>query len=119
MRKWLIGAICAALVVVAPKEAAAVEDGHQLLHIASSEAFGDRLSYLSYVFGVSQAYSLALAVHELPPSYCLSGTKNEDFADAVRIWLRRNPELLDWSPTVLVVLALKTYFPCEGEADDE
>ena len=37
MRKWLMGAICAALVVAAPQSARAFSDGHELLEAAESK----------------------------------------------------------------------------------
>ena len=78
MRKWLLGAVCATLVVAAPKEATAFDDGNELLEFATSEDSSDRLAYLTYVTGASQAFSLALAVYELPPAYCVVGTPNRE-----------------------------------------
>ena len=115
MRKWLAAAVCATLAIAAPKEAIAFEDGNELLEFATSKDSSGRLAYLTYVSGVVQAFSLALAVYKLPPAYCVVGTPNEDIGDTVRIWLRRNPELLNAAPAVIVVAALNEHFPCEAE----
>ena len=119
MRKWLLGAVCAALVIAVPKEAPAFVDGHEMLEVATSEDTFDRISYLKYVEGVVAASSLILAAYELPPAFCVVGTPYGDMADAVRIWLRRNPQLLDAGPAVIVITALNAHFPCESEADNE
>ena len=37
MRGWLLGAMCAALVVAAPQSARAFKDGHELLEAAESK----------------------------------------------------------------------------------
>ena len=37
MRGWLLGAMCAALIVAAPQSARAFKDGHELLKAAESK----------------------------------------------------------------------------------
>ena len=116
MRKWLMGAICATLIGGMPEGARAFNDGNHLFESATSEHPVDQLSYLMFVVGVARAFSLALTLHELDQGYCVDErTPNGDLGDAVRIWLRKNSELLDYSPATLVVVALAKHFPCETE----
>ena len=111
--------ICAALVAAVPKESAAFEDGNDLLEHATSDKPWENLAYFTYVIGVRDGFSAALQSNGLNEVYCTTGHPHGDVGDAVRIWLRRNPQLLDWTPQGAVIVALKESFPCEAGADDE
>ena len=116
MRKWLIGAICAMSVAASTQDAKAFSDGHALLEAAESEDTTLEAMFVMYVAGVLDGVSLILDGHELPQFYCISdGITRKDAGDAVRIWLRSNPQHLDFTPTVAVLLAIQVHFPCETD----
>ena len=116
MRKWLIGAVCAALVSAAPKYALSFGDGSWLLENGTSDETMISYAYLHYVVGVSDGYLLALLALDIPPTYCVGepyGITNGDMGDAVRLWLRRDPVRLKFTASLVIVSALTEYFPCE------
>ncbi len=119
MRKWLLGAICAALVVAAPQSARAFSDGHELLKAAESESRIREAMFTMYVAGVTAGVRDVAQALELSGKFDISqpfcvGSKitYRDLADVVRIWLRKQPDVRG-SPALLVVLALGEHFPCK------
>ncbi len=120
VRKWLIGAICTALVAV-PKETLAFQDGNHLLDWATSDDIALEGAFMMYVIGVRDALENIWDYTGFDPQlkFCTSGSTSGDIRDAVRIWMRRNPEELDHHPLVVVTSALRAHFPCDGRADDE
>lgn len=116
MRKWLAGAICAALFISAPNKAIAFTDGNQLWELAISEDMGFQLAYLAYIRGVVNGFSLSLQLNDLEREYCLDReTIIGDLGSLVRIWLRKNHQVLDMDAEILVVAAITDYFPCKKE----
>ena len=117
MRKWLIGAMCAAMIVTVPKGAKSFENGHDLLEFAISENLGFRTSYYMYVAGIERGISLALDVLQMDPFYCIGHKITiEDSGDVVRVWLRRNPQHLGLESQIVVMAALAAQFPCEARS---
>ena len=53
MRKWLLGTICATVIVAVPQSAGAFKDGHALLEAADSEIEILNLGFTMYVAGVA------------------------------------------------------------------
>ena len=53
MRKWLLGTICATVIVAVPQSAGAFKDGHALLEAADSENEILILGFTMYVAGVT------------------------------------------------------------------
>ena len=53
MRKWLLGAMCATVVVAAPQSARAFSDGHELLKAAGSKDRVREAMFIMYVAGVA------------------------------------------------------------------
>ena len=119
MRGWLLGAMCAALLVATPQSAGAFKDGHALLMDAESESEVRKFGFVMYVAGVAAGvrdvgralewsdnsrFNLAFCVG--PPF------TRKDVADAVRIWLRNRSDL-QRPATVLIILALRDHFPCK------
>lgn len=116
MRKWVIGPICAALVIAAPQSAGAFGDGHALLKAAESEDITLEAMFIMYVAGIADGVALIRGLHKLPPLYCSGDDITaRDGGDAVRLWLRINPQHLELSARTAVVRALVTYFPCETD----
>ena len=119
MRKWLLVATCAALVVAAPQSARAFKDGHALLKGAESESETLNLGFIMYVAGVAQGvgnFEQALEWSDdsvFNKTFCVgSPFTHRDVADAVRIWLRNRSDL-QRPATVLIILALRDHFPCK------
>ena len=121
MRKWLLGAICAALVVAAPQSVRAFSDGHQLLEAAESENIVDEAMFVMYVAGVAMGVRDVSQMLEqsgkfdISQPFCVSSKNTyKDLGDVVRIWLRNQPDI-QGSAALLVVFALSDHFPCETE----
>ena len=119
MRGWLLGALCAALVVAAPQSARAFKDGHELLKAAESENEIQSFGFVMFVAGVAlgvRDFERALEWSddsEFNKTFCVgSPFTRRDVADAVRIWLRNRSDL-QRPATVLIILALRDHFPCK------
>ena len=119
MRKWLLGAMCAMLVVVAPQSARAFSDGHELLKAAESKHDVIKVGFVMFVAGVAlgvRDFERALEWSddsEFKKTFCVgSPFTRRDVADAVRIWLRNRSDL-QRPATVLIILALRDHFPCK------
>ena len=114
MRKWLIGAICAALVVAAPQSAGAYKDGHELLEAAESRDITMEALFAMYVAGVAHGVQHQVKSLKLFPLFC-AGDKitYEDAGNAVRIWLREHSNELNYRAESIIVWALMEHFPCE------
>ena len=118
MKKWLIVAMCTTLVVAAPKYAMGFGDGNWLLESAVSDDPAVTYGYLNYVLGVSDGYQLTFIASDSSTIFCVGepyGITNGDMGDAVRLWLRKNPEHLKVHASVVVVAALVAHFPCETD----
>ena len=114
MRGWLLGAMCAALVVSTPQTAGAFKDGHHLLKFAGSRDIGERTAFTMYVVGVAHGVQYQIRLLQLFPIFCIEGKiTNEDAGNAVRIWLRGKPDSLDSPAESVVVWALMEHFPCK------
>ena len=114
MRKWLRGAICAALVVAAPQSARAFSDGYELLKAAESEDSLLRIAFVSYVAGVAHGVQHQVKSLKLFPLFCVGDKITyEDVGNAVRIRLRGKSDELDYSAKSIIVWALIEHFPCE------
>ena len=107
VHRWLLGAACAAMLAAAPAAARAFEDGHQLLKFAGiHQDKGIYGMYLGYVTGAAD-FMEALNV------ICPGKITNKDIANAVLLWMRRNPDKLDFSSLDVTALALTYHFPCD------
>ena len=116
MRGWLLGAMCAALVVAAPQSARAFKDGHELLEAAESKNRTQGAIFTMYVAGVAHGVQHQVRSLRLFPLFCFGDKITyEDGGDAVRIWLRGNSDDLDFPADSLIVWALMEHFPCETE----
>ena len=83
-QKYLVGAMCAALIVVAPEEALAINDGNELLEFATSEQPWVQGHYAGYVVGVVHGFHMAYALWEKDVPFCLGDTITKgDMAHAV------------------------------------
>lgn len=117
-QKYLVGAMCAALIVTAPNEALAIRDGNELLEFATSEQPLVQAHYVGYVVGVVHGFHMAYVLWEKDVPFCLGdATTKGDMADAVRIYLRQNPQHLEMKPLTaeLVAVAMAAHFPCEAD----
>ena len=122
MRGWLLGAMCAALIVAAPQSAMAFKDGHALLKNAESESEALNLGFVMYVAGV------AAGARDVTTRWIVLGKINRDFAhphcvppeityrdlgDVVRVWLRSHPKLRGLPSGLAIIEALAERFPCK------
>ncbi len=115
MRKWLIGAICATVVVAMPQSAGAFKDGHALLKAAESKNEIQSFGFVMYVAGVAvgardvtHRWKLLRMLNkrelDLTPPFCVPPKITyRDLADTVRIWLRGHPEL-QGLPSALAIM---------------
>ena len=118
MRKWLIGAICAAFVVAGPESARAFSDGHELLKAAESESAFELGMFTMFVGGVALGVRDTVSIliqsgqFDIAQPFCFGAITYRDLSDVVRVWLRQQADLED-PPALLVVRALSQHFPCE------
>ena len=119
MSKWVLGAMCAVLVVAAPKGATAIQDVKTLFEYATSGKEVEKTIYGAYVSGIAHGFSAALEVYDLTPLYCVGDPydiTNGDIADAFRLWMKKMQQELDaHHPALAVALALKEHFPCKAK----
>ena len=125
MRGWLLGAMCAALIVAAPQSARAFKDGHALLKGAESESETLNFGFIMYVAGVAAGArdvtirwkvlgELKNREPDLSPPFCVPPKiTHKDLADTVRIWLRSNPKLRGLPSGLAIIEALAERFPCK------
>ena len=125
MRGWLLGAMCAALVVAAPQSARAFKDGNALLEYAESENEILNLLFIMYVAGVAAGArdvtirwkvlgKLENREPDLSPPFCVSPKiTHKDLADTVRVWLHSHPELRGIPSGLSIIEALAERFPCK------
>ena len=125
MRTWLLGAMCATLVVATPQSAMAFKDGHALLKNAESESEALNFGFIMYVAGVAAGArdvtirwkvlgKLENREPDLSPPFCVPPKiTHRDLADTVRIWLRSNPKLRGLPSGLAIIEALAERFPCK------
>ena len=125
MRKWLLGAMCATLVVAASHDARAFSDGHALLEAAESEDEALNFGFIMYVAGVAAGArdvtirwkvlsKLNNRELDLSHPFCVPPKiTHRDLADTVRIWLRSKPKLRDLPSALSIIEALAERFPCK------
>ena len=122
MRGWLLGTMCAALLVAAAQSAMAFKDGHALLKDAESESEVRNFGFVMYVAGV------AAGARDVTTRWIVLGKINRDFVhplcvppkityrdlgDVVRVWLRGHPELQGLPSGLAIIEALAERFPCK------
>ena len=119
MRKWLLGAICAALAFATPQSAMAFKDGHALLKAAEAEHEILNFGFVMFVAGVAvgvRDFETALEWSDnskFKRTFCAGPPHtHKDMADAVRISLRKRSDL-QRPATVLILIALREHFPCK------
>lgn len=109
VRKWLMGAVCAAILAAAPQGAQAFDDGHKLLEFVSfPEDTKAHAYYGGYVSGV--AHTLTLLEH-----ICFEGNNVPSpnaLSSIVLAWLHLNPDKRDAHGTVVTTIALTEHFSC-------
>lgn len=106
MRKWIMGAVCAAMIGATSQGYAAKPEqwtGRWLLeiHEAKSDSF-----FFGFVIGASGplgAYGII----------CPWNANFKAVVDAVHLWMRLNPKELDQHAYIVVTKALKHHFPCD------
>lgn len=122
MRKWLLGAVCAALIIATSQSARAFEDGRALLKAANSESEVQYYGFVMYVAGVvagalnirTRWIVLGKVSRDLVRPICIpQKITYRDVGDVVRVWLRSHPELQGLPSGSVIVEALVERFPCK------
>ena len=114
MMKWLLSIICAAMLISAPQRGFAFKDGEELLEFSESQDVCVVATFVMYIKGVGDAIRAVAEANDRLGVFCPSNDiTNEDLGDAVRIWLRSNPNSRKASAVSQVVFALGHHFPCK------
>ena len=125
MRGWLIGVMCATLVVAASHDAGAFKDGNALLEYAESENEILNFGFTMYVAGVAAGArdvmirwkvlgKLENRETDLSPPFCVPPKiTHKDLADTVRVWLHSHPKLRGLPSALSIIEALAERFPCK------
>ena len=114
LRKGIMGAVCAAMLAAAPQQGIASPiDGELLLKLATSGQERHETSYIMYVAGVADGLMFLTEALRTDDLFCVSNVTLEDMANAVRIWMRNNTDMLKADAAVVTFTALSQHFPCD------
>ena len=119
-------ALCVILSVVltVPQTSVAFQDGRELLDAAEAEDTFTRNTFTAYVTGVVHGTldtitALRATRPDIARPFCFGSQKTyKDAADAVREWLRQQPNFRHYSahlsPPAKIIIALHQRFPCKA-----